>query len=44
MYVTDALRAAYRLDRRYQDIIEPRPDFDAEEVAEAVIRKAGLEG
>lgn len=42
-YVTDALRAYLGMNLRYYDAIHPAPDFDAEQVVEDVIARAGLE-
>lgn len=41
-YVTDMLRSYMGAKTRYYDIIHPVDDFDAEEVVDDIIERAGL--
>ena len=43
IYVTDALMALCGISVRYNDIINPREDYDARQVCERIIDEAGLE-
>lgn len=46
MYVTESLRLQGEgkyLGERYVDLIHPTEDYDAEEIIEGVIARAGLE-
>lgn len=44
-YVTDSLRAIPRgeyLERKYSELFERKPDFDAREIVNMVTERAGL--
>lgn len=42
IYVTDHLKALVNSKARWIDIITPKPDIDADEIAADIISRAGL--